>query len=101
MRRQHDVGGLDGGPINLVEPAEEPWAKMSQAIFNVMPRNGHVSLHALRRAVEDLPEEIYNTSYYGRRAEAMRNLFEESGILTRAELEDRMAIIKKRLAPGP
>ena len=97
MRRQHDVGGLDAGPIDASEQGDEPWAKMSQAIFNVMRQNGHVNLHELRRAVEDLPEEIYDTSYYARRLEAMRGLFEASGILTPAELEDRMVVIEKRL----
>ena len=96
MRKQHDVGGMEGDIVDISAHAETPWELMSLAIFNVIRKNGHLNLHQMRRVVEDLPEELYDTSYFERRVEGMRTLFEENDILTGAEIDERMAQIKKR-----
>ena len=100
MRQQHDVGGqkedMDGDHVDISEHAEQPWELMSLAIFNVIRKNGHLNLHQMRRVVEDLTEDLYNTSYFERRLEGMRNLFVDNDILTGAEIDERMAQIKKR-----
>ena len=57
MRKQHDVGGLEGDIVDISAHAETPWELMSLAIFNVIRKNGHLNLHQMRRVVEDLPEE--------------------------------------------
>lgn len=100
MRKQHDVGGqrgdMDGENVDISEHAEQPWELMSLAIFNVVRKNGYLNLHQMRRVVEDLPEDLYNTSYFERRVEGMRKLFEDNDILTGAEIDERMAQIRKR-----
>ena len=51
----------------------------------------------LRRALEDLPPEIYEQDYFERWSEAMVNLLEEKGLLTRDEVMSRMDAIKAKL----
>ena len=51
----------------------------------------------LRRALEDLPEDIYSMDYFERWSEAMVNLLEEKGLLTRDEVMGKMDALKAQL----
>ena len=74
-----------------------------------LPSTTHASLAAamrdddimrideLRRALEDLPPDIYSQDYFERWSEAMINLLEEKGVWTRDEVMGRMDAIKAKL----
>ena len=51
----------------------------------------------LRRALEDLPAEVYAQDYFERWSEAIINLLEEKGLITRAEVVQRMEAMRNRL----
>jgi hypothetical protein len=51
----------------------------------------------LRRALEDLPEDVYKQDYFERWSEAMINLLEEKGIWTRDEVMSKMQVLKIKL----
>jgi len=51
----------------------------------------------LRRALEDLPDDVYAQDYFERWSEAMINLLEEKGIFTREEIMGKMNLIKSKL----
>ena len=51
----------------------------------------------LRRALEDLPEDVYKQDYFERWSEAMINLLEEKGLLTREEVMGKMDALKAKL----
>mgnify|MGYP003929697501 FL=1 len=51
----------------------------------------------LRRALEDLPEDVYKQDYFERWSEAMINLLEEKGFLTRDEVMGKMDALKAKL----
>lgn len=96
MQRQHDMGGMPGGPIDLSEHEAEPWAKLITAIRGALGEHDLMRVDELRRSLEDLPKAQYDRPYFERWAEAMCDLMEEKGLLSRAEVEQRMAAIRKR-----
>jgi len=97
MQRQHDLGGLPAGPIDTSEHPTEPWAKLITAIRTALDGHGLMRVDELRRALEDLPKEEYELPYFERWAEAMCNLLEEKGLISRDEVKSRMAAIRTRL----
>lgn len=97
MQRQHDMGGMPAGPIELAEHEAEPWAKLITAIRSALGDHDLMRVDELRRALEDLPREKYDQPYFERWAEAMCDLMEEKGLLTHEEIRARMAAIGKRL----
>ncbi len=96
-RRTHDMGGQPGGPIDLAEHATEPWEKLITAMVGSLRGRGLMTVDELRRAIEDLSPETYHKPYFERWSAAIVDLWEEKGLLTRAEVEARMGEIKKRL----
>ncbi|MFQ5567512.1 MAG: hypothetical protein ACE5EU_14250 [Paracoccaceae bacterium] len=97
MQRQHDLGGQPAGQTNLDEHEAEPWAKTITAVVGALRQHDLMRVDELRRALEDLPTDAYAQHYFERWAEAMCNLMEEKGLLTRAEVEKKMTAIRARL----
>lgn len=96
-QRQHDMGGMEAGPIETAEHAAEPWAKMVTSVAAALRERDLMRIDELRRALEDLPADVYAQDYFERWSEAMVNLLEEKGLLTRPEVEARMRDIGKKL----
>ena len=96
-QRQHDMGGMNAGPVESDEHAAEPWAKMITAVAAALRDHDIMRIDELRRALEDLPEDIYKQDYFERWSEAMVNLLEEKGLLTRGEVMGKMDALKTQL----
>jgi hypothetical protein len=96
-QRQHDMGGMKAGPIACDEHAAEPWAKMITSLAASMRDHDIMRIDELRRALEDLPEDVYSKDYFERWSEAMVNLLEEKGLLTREEVMGKMDALKAQL----
>ena len=94
MKRQHDLGGEPAGPIDLAHHEAEPFGKLFTAVFTALRQHGVTNIDELRRTLEDLPKAVYDQPYYERWGEAMCNLLEEKGIVSRNEIERRMAELK-------
>ena len=92
------MGGQDAGPIEMAEHDAEPWQKLVTAIRAALGEEPHrlMRVDELRRAIEDLDEKDYDLPYFERWALAMGNLLEEKGLLSHAEIEQRMANIRER-----
>lgn len=97
MNRPHDMGGQPAGPVIPDDGEAEPWQKMITAVAGAMRLRGNSTIDELRRYLEDLPPEIYAQPYFERWSEAMCNLCEDKGYVSRAEVEQRMAEIEQRL----
>ncbi len=97
MQRQHDMGGMEAGPILTAEHATEPWAKMITSLAAAMRDHDIMRIDELRRALEDLPSDVYSQDYFERWSEAMINLLEEKGLMTRDEVMARMAQLRSKL----
>ena len=97
MNRPHDMGGEPAGPVIAEDGEAEPWEKLITAIAGAMRVRGHSTVDELRRCLEDLPPEIYAQPYFERWSEAICNLFEEKGFLSRAQVEQSMSEIEQKL----
>lgn len=97
MQRQHDMGGMKAGPVETADHAAEPWAKLVTSLRAAMGDHDLMRVDELRRALEELPPETYAQDYFERWSEAMVDLMEEKGLMTRAEILARMDEIKSRL----
>ena len=99
MDGDHDIGGMHGfGPIPVEE--NEPifhgeWEKRAFGIeFFTNARIG-VNGDQFRYANERLPADLYlSVPYYEKWMLALQTLLEETGTLTQAEIEGRMAEIQ-------
>lgn len=101
-QRTHDMGGLDGDPIDFADHDAEPWQKMVTAIRAALGDEPYrlMRVDELRRAIEDLSEDEYKLPYFERWAEAMVNLMEEKDMLSRDEITARMDEIRNRVKKG-
>ncbi len=96
-QRQHDMGGMEAGPVLSDEHATEPWAKMVTSLAAALREDDLMRIDELRRALEDLPPDVYAQDYFERWSEAMVNLLEEKGLLTRDEVMSKMDALKAKL----
>ncbi|MGH6814202.1 MAG: hypothetical protein ACREC6_00695 [Hyphomicrobiaceae bacterium] len=99
-RAVHDVGGLDLGPVDRTEHDPVLWEKRVDAMLNLLvgPKRGAFKVDALRRAIEDYGEQEYDaTTYYEKWIRAIRTLIVEQEIVTRDEIETKMAAIRAEL----
>lgn len=100
MQRQHDMGGMPAGPVDPDSPPAKPWAKLLTATVGALREEKLMTIDEVRRALEDLPKEQYDLTYFERWAEALTDLLEEKGLATHAEIESRMEAIRRRLEGG-
>jgi hypothetical protein len=91
-----DMGGENAGPIDPVDHGMKFWEKQANALRSTLTGRKVVRLDELRRAAEDLGERYYRLGYFERITEAMRNLLLEKGFFSRAELERKIAEVRKR-----
>ena len=94
MRGYHDIGGDEAGPVPQVELPWTEWEKRVEAIRNLLGDSTRrlVSLDEMRRGFESFGIEKYKAlSFYRRRIEAMIDILEEKGVLTRGELDAKRA----------
>ena len=93
------MGGLDAGPIDREEVADEPWHKRVKAVVQLLVRNpdSPMNVDELRRGIEDLPPADYNRlGYFERWTRSMAAILTEKGVFSEAELESMMAEIEQR-----
>jgi hypothetical protein len=92
-RRAHDRGGWpDAGPIDRAEHVYSLWEKRTDAIRSVLGAKQLIRTDELRRAIESIePAQYERLSYYERWLVAVEALLIEKGLLTRAEIDGKMA----------
>ena len=103
MRGVHDIGGLPGGPIDKSQHAVTLSEKRVDAIMTLLgdDKRRLMRVDELRRGIESLGEDAYNSlSYYERWIAAITNALVEKGVLTRDEIDRRIAEIEARKQAG-
>jgi hypothetical protein len=99
-RAAHDVGGLEFGPIDRDEHDLALWEKRTDAMLRLLvsPDKRAFTVDGMRRVIEDYGQQQYDrTTYYEKWIRAVRNLVVEQEIVTREEVERRMAEVRMRL----
>jgi nitrile hydratase len=99
MNGVHDLGGMDGfGPIEREENEpvfHAPWEGRMYALNMACGALGKWNLDRLRYKRELLsPQEYVTLSYYESWIVRLENMLVETGLLTREELDRRLAELK-------
>jgi hypothetical protein len=99
MRRPHDVGGLEAGPLDTEEHPSEPWEKRVLVMRQLLGRQQPpiISADELRRGIEDLGADDYNRlSYHERWTAAIANILLHKGVISVDELGQQMHVVETR-----
>ena len=94
----HDIGGQEGGPVDLSEHETAHWEWQIDAMVRLALRKGLISDFAeLRDGIERLtPEDYERMTYYERWAKALAYALVSRGVVTESALADRAQAIKER-----
>ena len=96
-RRWHDMGGNPAGEINLEEHDYALWEKRIDALMVLCSARGHFTVDGLRRALEDMGEDAFESmSYYERWVAAVNQNLLEVGVYSIEDLGARMAEVSAR-----
>jgi len=97
VQKVHDRGGWRGaGAIDRAEHASTIWEKRTDALMTLLGRNGIIRVDELRRAIESIePGRYESMPYYERWITAIEALLIEKGVLTRQEVEHKMAELSR------
>lgn len=99
MRRHHDMGGLEAGPIERDEHLLEPWEKKVDALLRLLMAKKIMTLDELRRGIEELGPGAYDElSYFERWIASIANIMVEKGVLTVQELGEAIEVARARRA---
>ena len=99
--RAHDLGGQKAGPIDPSAHELETWHKLVTAILTILRDAPHrlIKVDEMRRAIEDMPPEDYRRlEYFEKWAVGVSTLVVEKGLMTRDEIDRRLAALKSRAA---
>ena len=99
MRGYHDIGGDPAGPIPKEQLPWQHWEKQVEAMRSILGDGSRrlVSLDELRHGFESFGAEKYRLlSFYRRRLEAMLDILEKKGVVTRDEVMQRVREIEAR-----
>ncbi len=96
-RRWHDMGGQDAGPISDDQHDFSLWEKRVDALMILCSGKGYFTVDGLRRVLEDMGEEAFETmSYYERWIASINQNLIESSAYTTEELATKMAEVEAR-----
>ncbi|MEM8977861.1 MAG: ScnB-like protein [Pseudomonadota bacterium] len=97
MTNWHDMGGFDAGEIDETDHAVAFWEKRVDAMMVLLYTKGLFTVDSMRRVLEDLgPESFETMSYYERWMMSLHQNLLESGALSTEEIADRMAQVRER-----
>ena len=96
MSKVHDRGGWPTDqPIDKSVHQLSDWEQGIDAILKALVRKHLVLGDEIRRAIEELPSEGYESmTYYERWVCAVERLMQEKGIVTQEEMESKVAELK-------
>ena len=96
QRSHHDMGGLPAGKVEYIEHDYAEWERRVDAMSVLMGYRG-VTVDQRRRNIEALPPEEYDRmSYYERWIVALAQSLIQKGVITTAELAEKLVEVEKR-----
>jgi hypothetical protein len=96
MPRVHDRGGWPTNePIDRSDHQLMDWERRMDALHGVLGAKGLRTTDEMRRAIESLEPELYESiSYYEKWTAALEILLLEKGVLSKEEINQQVASIK-------
>ena len=96
-RRWHDMGGTDGPAISPDEHDFALWEKRVDALMRITSDKGFFTVDGLRRVLEDMGEDAFETmTYYERWMNSVTQNLIEKGAFSIEELNARMDEVRAR-----
>lgn len=96
-RSWHDMGGQDAGPVDLHEHDYALWEKRVDALRQISSEAGYFTVDGLRRSLEGMGEQAFETmTYYERWMAATTENLIAAGAFTTEELNAKMEAVKSR-----
>lgn len=96
-KRWHDMGGTAAGPVPDDQHDFAIWEKRIDALMVIASSKGHFTVDGLRRVLEDMGEEAFETmTYYERWIASVNQNLIEAGVYSTAELAQRMTEVAGR-----
>lgn len=96
-RRWHDMGGAPAGPVPTDQHDFSLWEKRVDALMIIASGKGHFTVDGLRRVLEDMGEDAFETmTYYERWIASVNQNLIEAGVYTTSELAHRMTEVASR-----
>ena len=96
-RRWHDMGGDAAGPVPTDQHDFSLWEKRVDALMVISSGKGYFTVDGLRRVLEDMGPEAFETmTYYERWIASVNQNLIEAGVYTTAELAQRMSDVAAR-----
>jgi len=94
----HDLGGQEGGPIDLAEHDTAYWEWRIDAMVRLSLKKGLISDFAeLRDGIEHLtPDDYAICTYYERWAKSLAYTLVSRGVITEDALKEKIAAVKAR-----
>lgn len=97
LRRHHDMGGLEAGPVAREEHDYAPWEKKVDAILRLLSAKRLLGVDELRRGIEEIGPGAYDDmSYYERWITSITNILLEKGVINASELGDAIKAARDR-----
>lgn len=91
------MGGQDAGAIDRAQHDFALWEKRVDALMILCQARGHFTVDGLRRALEDMGEQAFETmTYYERWIAAINQNLVEAGVYSLEELGTRMQAVQAR-----
>ena len=98
VRGHHDIGGLAGaGAIDRAEHALSDWEILADAVNQALGARGIKRTDEMRRAREEMDSAAYrDMSYYERWIASIEAILIEKKILTKEEIDRKLAEFEGR-----
>lgn len=97
FRSHHDMGGQPAGPVRPSDHDYALWEKRVDAMMVLLSNAPKrlITVDELRRGIESIGPGAYNRmAYYERWITSIAGLMVEKGVMSRAEIEARVARLK-------
>ena len=98
MSGVHDMGGRpNDNPIEQAEHTFADWERRTHALVGVLREKRLINTDELRRGIESIPAQEYESlSYYERWSASLETLLVEKGVLTAEEIERRAEALREK-----
>ncbi len=98
MPRVHDRGGWPTDePIDMTEHNWSDWEQQTQALPGLLRSKGLITTDELRRGIESIPQETYESySYHERWSASLETILTEKGVFTSDEIDAKVKEIDAR-----
>jgi hypothetical protein len=91
-----DIGGQPAGPVDTHDHGMRHWERQANAVRSLMNMSGLTCTDELRRAAEELGDKYKDMQYFEITTSALRKVLLEKNVFTEAQLQAKMAEVRKR-----